>query len=975
MAKTQWLSPRRKRFWGLVVVLLYTLLGFFAAPRLIENVVIDLIQDDLGRLAHIQKIEVNPYVLSLRVQGFEVSDTDKVKLAAFDEFFINFQLSSLFNWAWTFDEIRLTGPYFYFERFKTGDSRLDQLVSDFEKSRPVEQGDQSVNEEKGAGEESGAPRLLIHKLSLSDGHVVAKDNVPETVVETQLSPINISIQGLNTLPDRHGQQSVTIRLPDNASLTWSGSLTLAPLDSEGELVLQGLHLDPAIAYLETILPLESLSATLSSRFQYRLHQGNKGIDVDINELEVELDKLRLSGLTPQTDFIDIPKISLIGGKLRYPEQSLHFTNLSVEEPQLEAWINKNGSLSVEELIAVFSEEEDSATSEQTGSPWQLGLDEFILENGSLALTDRSIQPNAAVEVTNLQVRVSGISNQDDVLMPLELGGELAEGGSYKLTASVGIFPEVSISATASTNGIPLQLGQSYIQQFARIRLDSGVLDSEIEIDLPAGQSMTVGGSIQVPGLEINDTIDQKRLLAWDKLDIDHFDLNSDGLHISQMVFERVFGRLVMFEDQTTNLSALIVEQPDDVDAEPLNFIIGGIRIDDGSMDFADFSLPLPFATHITSLEGIISTISTSSDEPANIRLEGQVDEYGLARIEGNMDMLDPIRHTDVTVEFRNLLMSNLSPYTVQFAGREIDEGKLDLELVYAIEDGQLHGANDVVLSDLVLGEKVDHPDAGSLPLGLAVSLLKDADGVIEIDLPVDGDINDPEFKIGGVIWQAVSGLITKIVSAPFRLLGKLIGIDSEDLGQFEFLAGRADLTPPELEKIVQLSEAMQQRPELVVEIGGVTDSEIDIPALKFIRLRNIANERLDEEMGERSDKDMMLDVEIRALVEVMFTERFPDVSLENMKKEHTHPPVESPEATPVLDDLAYATDLWNRLLASEVISDQDLADLANKRAEVIRTAFLAGGQFDESRVTITAPTEVESEDDEWVRLELAVASD
>ena len=126
-------------------------------------------------------------------------------------------------------------------------------------------------------------------------------------------------------------------------------------------------------------------------------------------------------------------------------------------------------------------------------------------------------------------------------------------------------------------------------------------------------------------------------------------------------------------------------------------------------------------------------------------------------------------------------------------------------------------------------------------------------------MPVEGDINNPEFQIGGVVWQAISGLNTKIVSAPFRLLGKLIGIDSEELGQFEFLAGRADLMPPELEKIVQLQEALQQRPELVVEISGVRDRSIDTTALKKSKLRAVAMERLGEEFTSSDDKAMMLD--------------------------------------------------------------------------------------------------------------------
>ena len=272
-------------------------------------------------------------------------------------------------------------------------------------------------------------------------------------------------------------------------------------------------------------------------------------------------------------------------------------------------------------------------------------------------------------------------------------------------------------------------------------------------------------------------------------------------------------------------------------------------------------------------------------------------------------------------------------------------------------------------------EKVDHPDAASLPLGLAVGLLKDSDGVIKIDLPVTGDINDPEFKIGGVIWQAVAGMIKKLVSAPFRLLGNLIGIDSEDLGQFEFLAGRSDLTPPELEKILQLEQALNERPELVVEISGVSDPEIDIPALQYIHLRQLAEQRLEKDLTEDDQTTLMLDVEIRAVVETMFRERFPEISLESLKPAYMAIPAGDPEAKPELDELAFATELWNRLLASEVITEQDLQELASARATVISTAFLASGEFDQSRVVIAPPKTAESADGEWVKLELAIASD
>lgn len=681
----------------------------------------------------------------------------------------------------------------------------------------------------------------------------------------------------------------------------------------------------------------------------------------------------VNGLTPVTDFVDVEKISLLGGTFRYPQQSLQFSSLNVQNPKLSAWLKENGDLSVMDLISASESQQVDMDQDAGSSPWQLGIDLFELSGGSVALTDRSINPAAEIGIRDLQISISDISNQDDASMPFGLAGELDGGGGYKFNGNITVLPGLSLSATVNTRDIPLTLRQSYVQQFAHILIESGAVDSDIEINLPVGGEFSLAGSIRIPGLEVSDTIRNKRLLAWNELDIDHFDLNSDGLHVSLMTFEQAFGRFVIFDDQTTNLSALVIEQPASEPSDPMTIIIGGIRVNEASMDFADLSLPLPFATEIAHLNGTISTIATNSNAPANIKLEGQVDEFGLARIDGSMNLLDPIQHTDITVEFRNLAMSSLSPYSVQFAGREIDEGKLDLGLVYAIDEGQMHGSNDVVLSDLLLGDKVDHPDAMSLPLGLAVGLLKEADGVIKIDLPVEGDINDPEFKIGGVIWQAISGMITKLVSAPFRLLGKLIGIDSEDLGQFEFLAGRSDLTPPEMEKITQLEEALVQRPELKLEIAGVIDPAIDVPALKFIRLRDITEQRLQKDLAEENDETMMFDIEIRAVVETLFIERFPQIPLENIKVSHTAAP--DPESRPVLDDLAYATDLWSQLLESEVISEQHLTELANARAEIISAAFLASGKFDPGRVVIAEAVEVESEDGEWVKLELSVASD
>jgi len=993
--KSKWFNLRRKRCWAIIALLFYTLLGFFAVSAIIKTKLVDLVEEDLGRSAHIQAILFNPYELSLRIQKFEMRDTDGVKLAAFDDFFINFQLSSLLRWAWTFREIRLDNSYVYCERFDALDSRLSRMLADAAKK--------SLSQPKAVSEETGGlPRLLIHDLKLNGGVIEVTDNVPATPVETQLGPINILITKFNTLPDRYGQQTVNITLPDDGNLRWHGSLSLAPFDSEGEVVLTNSNLGISTAYLKAMLPLEVVDARLSSRFEYRVQLGENGkIDVDIDNLDVELNDVAVTGLTPQAEFFTLKQLALLGGSLRYPEQSVQFATLRVIEPQLAIWRNTDGSLNLNDLTS----ESDNEAEEQTESaatldteassdgdgepskPWQVGLNELVLDAGRFSFADDSVTPAARIGLDDLQVRATNISNQDGVSIPLSVAANFSQGGEVSVDAMLEILPEFSFVGKTKTRGIPLSLAQPYVQQFARIFIENGTLNSEFEIAVSRAKPLTVSGAIKIPDLEIKDTVESKRLLAWENLNIErlNLDLGVDKLELSPLQFEKLFGRIIIHKDQSTNLSGLVIESDQQTAGKPIEIeaadtkssggfdvVIGGVSIKQSGLDFSDLSLPLPFATQIKDLNGAISTIVSNSSEPANIKLEGQVDDYGLSRISGSINLLDPLHRTDITVEFRNLLMSSLSPYTVQFAGREIAEGKLNLDLRYDIDKSRLQASNKVTISDLLLGDKVDHPDAASLPLGLAVALLKDANGVIDINLPIEGNIDDPEFRIGGIIWQTFSGLIVKAVTSPFRLLAGLIGVDSDNLGEFQFLAGRADLTPPELEKVAQLKQALLQRPKLSVKISGAFAPEIDRSALKYSALRRALILKKGGESDELADVDI-LDERLFKPLKSLFVERFPDVPLKTVRNENKVPPADDPEGRPMLDKLAYAADLRDRLLEIVVITEENLTALAQARAEAIKVAFLAD-EFDVSRIEMAEPEKVESEDGKWVKFELGVTA-
>jgi len=407
--------------------------------------------------------------------------------------------------------------------------------------------------------------------------------------------------------------------------------------------------------------------------------------------------------------------------------------------------------------------------------------------------------------------------------------------------------------------------------------------------------------------------------------------------------------------------------------------VGRVVLTAASADFADFSLPLPFSAKIEDLNGDMTTISTASSAPSNVSLEGKVDDNGFVRVTGSVTPLDPSADTDLSVVFQNVFVPKFSSYTIPFAGREIASGSLDLSLGYQVTDGQLNGENSIVLRDLELGEKVPHPDAMSLPLGLAVALLKDSEGKIDIDLPVRGDLNDPEFSYGGVVIKALGTLIVKIVASPFALLGKLIGVEADELENISFLDGRADLTPPELQRTAQITKALALRPELVLEIAGVTDADADGLALRISQLEAIVEQRIAA-LSSTDDDAAMYAEQLTVVLETLFTEQLVtggnSLALDELRARFTTQTTDEddqPVATD-FDQLSYSNEIRRQLIGNQSLPDAALASLATERAENTRLAILEHDETLQDRISIIETGSVTKEPDEMIKMKVALST-
>ena len=221
---------------------------------------------------------------------------------------------------------------------------------------------------------------------------------------------------------------------------------------------------------------------------------------------------------------------------------------------------------------------------------------------------------------------------------------------------------------------------------------------------------------------------------------------------------------------------------------------------------------------------------------------------GSARVEGSIVPFNPSRFTDLQVVFSNVLVPSLSPYTVTFAGRKVQSGRLWLDLDYKVENGELLGSNDIRLADFTLGERVEAPDAMNVPLKLAVALLTDSKGEINLSVPVRGDVDNPRFSVADAVKQALGNVINRVVTAPFRALGKLFGGKAESLASIEFRPGSADLSPEQREKLDALTRALQDRPQLQLVVSAPHDPQGDAAMLK----RELARRELAVALGREA---------------------------------------------------------------------------------------------------------------------------
>lgn len=833
---------------------LYCWLGFLAAPALGLFAGNQLLARYTTEAARLQRLEFNPLTLELRLWQLQIGDAEpELALAAARA---QLDWSNLLQGRIHVREIQLQQPYAHIELDAERQLTLLQLF------------DLPENTNDKPAEPARPFPLTLEQVQIEQARLSYADQGLQQPVTIELGNINFQLREFTL--DRPDPASFDLQLEagDGTRIQTRGEFSLQTLSSQGQLEVSELQLASWWPYVREQLPLHLQQGSLELSSDYQLELQPQ-VQIKIRDLNLQLDNLALTD-ADQQPLLDAASVQLKQASFDLAEQQVSAATINVQQLQAPLLIDAQGRLNWEKIAPPANTsvtDAPAAPDNNSGMkladiPWHLSLQQLSVQNSKIGLQMHNQPGPVSLELHAINLQVNNFDSRSDEPVDIRFDSRLDQQGTIHLSAAVAAQ---SLSGTASlkTSNIDLRTARPWIKPYAKIELLSAFLDSDLKADFKLQDQLALdaSGALQVRQLHVRDPAQNRDLLKWQALHLELLALKQapagSSLRIGRIRALQPYARLIINENLETNINQILVPQPEapattsKSSGPDFAFAIGEILVENGSANFADYSLQPHFATAIQKLNGRIGTLASNSNKATPVKITGAVDNYAPVSIHGSLTPFDPLQQLDITTEFKRVELTALTPYSGKFAGYRIQKGRLNMELHYQINQGQLDASNSVLLEQLQLGEKVSSEDAVDLPLKLAVAMLKDTKGNISIQLPVKGDLNSPEFSVMPIVWQTLRNLLTRAVTSPFKMLAGIGKAGGKDLGQVPFAAGSAQLDASAATTLDSLAQALQERPMLKLNIEGTSSASLDGPALAERMLHRRYQEMLYRQLQER----------------------------------------------------------------------------------------------------------------------------
>ena len=811
---------------------------------------------------------------------------------------------------------------------------------------------------KGAADAAPAFRFHAGSISVNHGTLRLSDATAKPAFASTLSEVELGITNLASAADQKAAVTFSFVSDTGARIAHRGTLALTPVRADGRLEMTGLKLARLYPYYASALNLTIDDGTLDGSTE--LHFDGASGAVSLANLDAIASNLKLRLPDEREPLWRVPALAVHGGSIDVTKRAISFE--AVESHGAAATIRRDadGSLNFARLIRT---PETGAAPAASGDTWRVDTRKLLLEDFAASFDDATVSPPARITLSRLSVTGENLSTEANSKGRATLKATMNKHGTLSLTGPVSSSP-FAATLNVVARDVDLVPFQPYVSRAARVVLTSGAASIEGTVDLVAGTTHRAGfkGQLTLSDFAVLDEANQADLLKWRSLALAGVDAQVEPLAVtvSDIALDDFFARLMLNEKGEFNLQQLARDRvPTEASPTPTAadktvelatppgtattwLKLGKARLSGGNVDFTDHFIRPNYSANLTGLTGTLSSLAF--DQPADLELRGNVQGSAPVEIVGRINPLAQNLFLDVKASATDIELSPLTPYSGKYVGYGIEKGKLSMKVSYLVEDRKLKAENSIILDQLTFGQKVESPDAIKAPVLLAVALLKDRNGVIKFDLPVGGSLDDPQFSVGGLVFRALVGLIVKVVTAPFAVLGSLSG-HGEELAYIEFPPGSPAIDKAGEDKIKVLAKALVDRPSIRIDVAGRADPVQDRDGLRRAAVDRQVRAQKFNDLVRSGEPAVSVDaVEVSASEYDALLTRVYRAS--NLTKPRN--------AVGLPKDLPRA-EMEALLLADAKVSEEDLRLLAEHRAQAVRTQLIDAEHVPEGRVFLIAP--------------------
>jgi uncharacterized protein involved in outer membrane biogenesis len=953
---------------GLLVFLaVLGIAGFFIAPPLTKPLIMKKMSAALHRKASIDKISINPYAVSITIKGFTLEDPGRPKpFVAFDELYVKADLtSSLFRRALILKKITLKNPYIGVSRKPDGSYNFSDLL----------QHDEAKTETKIQKEEK--PFLFsLNNIQIVNGGIDFQDASNKT--SHTVREMNISVPFVSNIEyylANYVEPKFSARINDNKfELAGKTQPFLTSRATSFDVDIEDLDIPFYLNYIPAKMNCQLKSARLDTKMKVHfIVNKDKSPSLALSG-GITLRKIVLDDLQ-NNKILHLPSLNINMTSVEPLVPNIHLAQITLQSPELVIRRDKRGEVNFLNLTKKQTgksapRKEESTTSSNKKSDLKFKVDKVVLEKADIAFIDSQPSEQVNVHISPLSFTAVNISTEKGKPGKVELFGFLNKKSAIRAAGTLALEP-FGADLQLDLKNINIRDFQSYFTDKVKIDVTRGAISTAGNFSLTKDKKnetvIKYTCTLSVSNLATLDKAQSNDFLKWKKLSFDQikFGYNPLFVHINIISLADFFSRIIINPDSTINIQDLFsdkevkdaqlkqpIKQEEKKSAkaqanekqERADIKIGKIMFKNGHIDFSDRNIKPNYSANMLNLTGSITGLSSKEFSRADVALKGNLGYGSSIDITGKINPLSKDIYADIKVSFQDIELSPLTPYSNKFLGYPITKGKLNFNVSYLIDKRKLNSENKVLINQLTFGDKVESPNAVKAPVTLAVSLLTDRKGQINLDIPVSGSLDDPKFRIWPIVWQVIVNLITKAVTSPFALLSSLTG-GGEELSFIEFDYGSAAVTDDGQKKINMISKALNDRPNIKLDIEGYVDAEKDKADLKRVDFnRQIKAQKLKEMLAKGEQPVALAQIRLSAQEYNKY-----------LKQAYRAASFSKPRNILGMQKNLPPAEMEKLMLANIEVTDSDLRQLAAKRTQSVKEMLLKSGDIAADRIFIVEP--------------------